>query len=76
MPPPDEYAPTPPPMTSLERLLLDSGYDYRAGSFDEQSDRVREHLRREIVRVRELRGGEESVASDSESVATDSAVTG
>ena len=44
------HAYEPPPLTRLERLFLDAGYDVSDGSFDEQCDRLRAHLRREIAK--------------------------
>jgi hypothetical protein len=44
-----------PPLASVERLLLDSGYDVHQGSFTEQCERLREHLRQEITLAREAR---------------------
>ena len=37
-----------PSMTKLEQLVLEGAYDSSMG-FDEQCERIREHLRREIA---------------------------
>ncbi len=51
----DEYEP--PPLSRLERLVLET--DIREGSFDEQCQRYREYLRAEIAkRLREVAKGE------------------